>query len=102
MTHICSLVVWARPEMEEAVKRAILAREGCEIHGAERGRIVVLIEHEKRRVMSEHIMSFNDIDGVISVSLVFEYSDTPPAAGEEAPVCETECADFTACEGGRP
>ncbi len=89
---ICSLVVYTRPEKMAEVCAEIDGREGCEVKGAEDGKIVVLMDHPSRDVMSRTIMDLNDIPGVITVSLVFEYFEDTPAEGEAtegAAVAET-------------
>ncbi|WP_051928769.1 chaperone NapD [Thermopetrobacter sp. TC1] len=70
---ICSLVVFTKPEATETVKAEIEKREGCEVPGHEAGKLVVLMDHPSREVMSQTIMDIHNITGVISVSLVYEY-----------------------------
>jgi nitrate reductase NapD len=81
---ICSLVVYAKPEKMEAVCADINGREGCEVKGAQDGKIVVLMDHPSRDVMSRTIMDLNNIPGVITVSLVYEYFEDTPAEGQAA------------------
>ena len=79
---ICSLVVFTKPEATEKVKANIEKREGCEVPGYETGKIVVLMDHPSRDVMSRTIMDIHNISGVISVSLVYEYfEDTSSSEG---------------------
>ncbi len=71
---ICSLVVFARPEKAPVVEGAIEALEGAEVCAATKeGKLVVLLDHPDRTYLSETIMGLNNIDGVISTSLVYEY-----------------------------
>ena len=71
---ICSLVVYARPEKAPVVGQAISALEGTEVHVAtDEGKLVVSLDHPDRTYCSETIMALNNIDGVISTSLVYEY-----------------------------
>ncbi|MCP4181752.1 MAG: chaperone NapD [Hyphomicrobiales bacterium] len=71
---ICSLVVFAHPEKTPVVEGAIEALEGTEVHAATKeGKLVVLLDHPDRTYCSETIMGLNNIDGVISTSIVYEY-----------------------------
>jgi len=71
---ICSLVVYARPEKAPVVEQAIGLMEGTEVHAAtKQGKLVVCLDHPDRTYCSETIMALNNIDGVISTSLVYEY-----------------------------
>ncbi len=71
---ICSLVVYARPEQAPIVEGAIAALDGTEVHAATKeGKLVVLLDHPDRTYCAETIMGLNNIDGVISTSLVYEY-----------------------------
>ena len=84
---ICSLVVYTRPEAMDSVSQHIAGTQGCEVAAAENGRIVVLIDSPDRQYMSDTIMAMNDLEGVVSVSLVFEYfedGDKVDAASAEA------------------
>ncbi|MCP4070617.1 MAG: chaperone NapD [Hyphomicrobiales bacterium] len=71
---ICSLVVFARPEKAPVVEGAIEALEGAEVCAStSQGKLVVLLDHPDRTYCSETIMGLNNIDGVISTSIVYEY-----------------------------
>ncbi len=71
---ICSLVVYARPEKAPVVEGAIAALDGAEVHAStDEGKLVVLLDHPDRTYCSETIMGLNNIDGVVSTSLVYEY-----------------------------
>ncbi len=71
---ICSLVVYAKPEKAPVVEGAIAALDGVDVHAAtNEGKLVVLLDHPDRTYCSETIMDLNNIDGVLSTSLVYEY-----------------------------
>jgi len=71
---ICSLVVFAHPEKAPIVESAIEALDGAEVRAATKeGKLVVLLDHPDRTHCSETIMGLNNIDGVITTSLVYEY-----------------------------
>ena len=84
---ICSVVVYTRPEATLKASAAIENMDHCEVMGAENGRIVVVIDARNRKKMSDTIMALNDVEGVINVSLVYEYfeaDDELGVSGEEA------------------
>jgi nitrate reductase NapD len=71
---ICSLVVYARPEKLKEVRADIEQRKGCEVSAvSEDGKLVALLDLSSRDLMSQTIMDLNNIPGVITVSLVYEY-----------------------------
>ena len=71
-THISSLVVHARPEGISAVTTAIGELGGAEVHGAsDEGKLVVTLESESESGMLDRIDAINDIEGVLSVAMVY-------------------------------
>ena len=72
--NICSLVVHARPDSVDVVREQLMEFSGVEVHGEADGRMVVTVEHEERKVVSEAIMEFNNVQGVLSSALIYEYS----------------------------
>jgi nitrate reductase NapAB chaperone NapD len=48
----------------------------------ELGKLVVLIDHPERRVISDTMMDMNQIDGVISTSLIYEYFEDDENSSE--------------------
>ena len=71
---ICSLVVYARPEMVPDIESTIAGLEGAEVHAAtDEGKLIVVLDHPDRTHCSKTIMNLNDIDGVIGTSLVYEH-----------------------------
>lgn len=70
---ICSLVVYAQPEKAPEIENAIAAMGGAEVHSVEgEGKLIVVLDHADRTYCSKTIMDMNNIDGVISTSLVYE------------------------------
>ncbi len=81
---ICSLVVQARPENLASVSENISAMEGVEIHaGSEAGKLVVTIDHPRREVCSQTMMDMQNIPGVLSSSLIYEYFEENPNSEQE-------------------
>ena len=75
--NICSLVVHARPDSVDAVSARLMEFDGVEIHGEADGRLVVTVEHDERKLVSEAIMEFNNVKGVLSSALIYEFSGDP-------------------------
>ena len=73
---ICSLVVQARPQYLDSVTESLSTMNGVEIHVQdERGKMVVSIDHPSREYCSKAMVDMTHIDGVMSVSLVYEYQE---------------------------
>ena len=73
---ICSLVVYARPEMVPDIESAIAGLEGAEVHATtDEGKLIVVLDHPDRTHCSRTIMNLNNIDGVIGTSLVYEHHE---------------------------
>lgn len=71
---ICSMVVHSRPEKLEPVIRSLEKMTGVEVRARdERGKLVVLIDHPERKVISDAMMEMNNIEGVLNTSLIYEY-----------------------------
>lgn len=71
--YVCSLVVQARPEKLEKVKKILQSMPYTEIHGekAEEGKLVVVIESDFQPALVEQMNKIKEIDGVIVVSLIY-------------------------------
>ena len=80
--NISSLVVQVRPERMTSIIGAIEALPGSEIHASSPlGKIVVVLDLTDDSALSERIGRIQQMDGVLSASLVFhqveEVSDDP-------------------------
>jgi len=73
--NICGMVVRSTDNRADDVRASLLAIPGVEIHSAEAGRMVVTVEDESYRQVADNINSIQYIDGVVSASLVYQYSD---------------------------
>ena len=82
---ICGVLVHARPEAAGAVRDALRAFPGVEVHGAgDDGRMVVTVEDEGDQRVVETIAAFHDIKGVLSASIVYEHSERDEPEQESA------------------
>ncbi len=71
---ISGLVILTRPIQTEAVVRKIGAVDGAEIHAAtDDGRLVITLDEPDNAKASDAFVKIQDLDGVLSVSLVYNY-----------------------------
>jgi nitrate reductase NapD len=74
--NISSLVLRARPERLPVILERLRALPGVEVHAAtDEGRVVVTLESEDGGGAADSFSRFSDIEGVLAVSLVYEYSE---------------------------
>ena len=81
---ICSLVIGARPESLQALRRDLQALPGVELHAvADDGRVVVTVETDDHGNSVDVIERMRTLDGVLSVGLVYHHFEPDPE--QEAP-----------------
>ncbi|MEJ0018382.1 MAG: chaperone NapD [Acetobacteraceae bacterium] len=73
--HIASVVVKARPAVQDAVAARIAALAGAEVLMVDRGRIVVVLESDRPCDLADMLNRIGDLDEVMSATLVFEHSE---------------------------
>ncbi len=79
---IASAVVSAVPGRRDAVRAALLALSGVEIHAeTSDGRFVVTVEDTAQTTAADTIIALHRLDGVLSAAMVYQYSDHQEAAG---------------------
>lgn len=79
--HLVSLVVHARPQALAAVRSALAAIPGTEIHAQNpAGKIVVTLETANEHDMVARMGEIGDLPGVLSTALVFQHSDATERA----------------------
>ncbi len=72
--NLCSLIVHTRPEKGPQVEERLNQIPGVEVHGGvEEGKLIVTVEDTEDAPASDTMMSFNDIEGVISATLIYHY-----------------------------
>ena len=73
--NLCSVVVHARPEKMIQVESSLTELPGVEVHGGseEQGKLIVTVEDAPDISAADTMMSFNNIDGVISAILIYHY-----------------------------
>jgi len=76
--EMCGVLVHARPDRIEDARAVLEAMHGVEVHAAtEDGRMIVTVEEfggDKTSVKT--LNSFNDVDGVLSTSVVYQHSES--------------------------
>ena len=74
--NICSVLVHAKQNMIDSVKMTLESQQGVEVHvKSDEGRLIVTVEDEYRKEIGERIMGFYKIDGVLSASMIYQFSD---------------------------
>lgn len=73
---VCGILVHASPENTKNVEASLNAIKGVEVHHiTEDHRLVVTVETTGTDRVTEAIDTFNDIDGVVSSSLVYQHAE---------------------------
>ncbi|AWX14845.1 nitrate reductase [Mergibacter septicus] len=75
--HVCSLIVQGLPTKLAQIKQALLAISLTEIYASDdqNGKIVVVMQSHNQRQLLQQIEDARNIDGVITVSLVYHQQD---------------------------
>jgi nitrate reductase NapD len=71
--HISSAVIAAKPGCLDAVLAALASFENVEVHGADKGKVVIVIEGPSTGVLGDTLMRISVLDGVIAANMVFEH-----------------------------
>lgn len=76
--NISGVLVRAYPGHLDAVRQALSALDGVEIHGANPdGRMAVTIEQEGEGSLADMLVQMQDVAGVLSASMIYhEFEDS--------------------------
>ena len=75
--HIAGVLVQTRPEHIPQVRTRLGEVNGLEVHVVSPdGRIVVTVEGDGRKSVTDTLFSLNAMQDVLSASLVYEHSET--------------------------
>jgi nitrate reductase NapD len=89
--HIAGIVVHAVPESVQRVSASITELSGAEIHAASRdGKLVVTLEAASARAIAALIEAIQQLDAVLSASLVYQHNEALDAMLEEVPLEDHE------------
>jgi nitrate reductase NapD len=84
-TNLCGVLVHARKAKADQVRERLCAMPGTEVHAvSEDGRLVVTVEDKGRYSCADTITRFYDVEGVISTSLIYQYTDNDAFIQEAA------------------
>ena len=87
--HISSAVIAAKPGCLDSELSALEAFDNVEVHGADKGKIVIVIEGPSTGVLGDTLMRISVLDGVIAANMVFEHVELE---GNEADGQRTDAA----------
>ena len=74
--NVCGVLIHANTNNVEQVKDLLVQQDGVEVHAVtDNGRLIVTVEHEQRKTVGDQIMAFYDVPGVLSASMIYQYSD---------------------------
>lgn len=77
--NISSVVLRARPAELSDVKRALGQLPGVEVHASTQdGRLVITLEDAGTTSAAETFVKLHEIRGVMSVAMIYQYSDASP------------------------
>jgi len=83
LMNISSLLVNARPELQQQVQDGLLLLGGVEVHAAtDKGQLIVTIEADSDRAAADMFTTVSQQPGVLSAALV--YHQFEPHPDEEA------------------
>ena len=77
---ISSLVLQARPEDSEELRRRIEVLDGVEVHAVtDQGRLVITVDQPDDGKAAETLQHLQTMDGILSASLVYNHFEQDPA-----------------------
>ena len=82
--NICGILVHSRPENTDVVRERLTNITGIEVHGInEDGRMVITLEEDNEDRMADTLMSLQDVDGVVSASMIYHHREEDEETREE-------------------
>ncbi|MCW9717557.1 chaperone NapD [Avibacterium sp. 21-599] len=75
--HVCGVIVQCNPQKIEKIKTALLAVPYTEVpaEDVEKGKLVAVMQSHDQHLLLEQMEQARNIDGVITVSLVYHQQD---------------------------
>ncbi|QRM57139.1 chaperone NapD [Sinorhizobium sp. BG8] len=73
--HISSAVIATKPDRFADVLAVLDRFDNVEVHAADKGKIVVVIEGSSTGALGDTLMRLSILDGVIAANMVFEHVD---------------------------
>ena len=82
-THIASLVVHCDIRQSDAISKLITSLPGSELHNLETpGKLVVLLETDSEKIISDNINTISASTGVYAASLIYHHHEPAEALAE--------------------
>ncbi|MFC1748674.1 chaperone NapD [Pseudomonadota bacterium] len=73
---VVGVVVNSAPKKLAKVEQLLLALPGVEVHASnDMGRMVVTVEGDDEKLVSETVMQMHEVDGVLSTAMVYHNSE---------------------------
>ncbi len=83
-TSICGVLIQARQQDIGSVREQLVTLTGVEVHATtEEGRMVVTVESDRTGEVGDTLMQLQQIPGVVSASLVYQFTDKFQNSAEE-------------------
>ena len=84
--NICGVMLHAVAVKRQQVEQALVQLAGVEVHAnSAEGKLVVTVESDDRYYVADTISAFKDIDGVLSASMIYQFSDAATNTNEGVP-----------------
>ena len=92
------MVVHTLPENLNSVEQSLNQMDGVEVRMRDqRGKLIVLIDHPERKVVSDTMMNMFKVDGVLNASLIYEYFEDDDGDSVEAELPFSTSCTPTSC-----
>lgn len=83
-TSICGVLIHARQQDIDSVNEQLVSIKGVEVHATtDEGHLVVTIESDRAGEAGNILMHLHQIPGVVSASLVYQFTDEFQDIAEE-------------------
>ncbi|MDH3542887.1 MAG: chaperone NapD [Desulfobulbaceae bacterium] len=74
--NISGIVVQTHPQNSDSLQHELASLPGVNVHGAsEEGKIVITVEDTPEQAPSDTLMGVQNMQGVLSASLIYNYCD---------------------------
>jgi periplasmic nitrate reductase NapD len=84
--NISSAIVYAKPDLDQALHAQLCAMPGVEVHAAtDDGKLVISIESDNDGTAVDTYKAIELLSGVLSVAMIFQQTESNPE--QELPSC---------------
>ncbi|MBF0470877.1 MAG: chaperone NapD [Gammaproteobacteria bacterium] len=79
--NICGILIHIQPEKRDEVTSRLLAICGVEIHSVTaQGQVIATLEEDNEERTASSLLAIQDLQGVISASMIYHHSETEEAS----------------------